>query len=225
VTWARRWLPVLGAASVAFLAAVLLPIAEWLRQLQAWIGSLGTAAPIVYAFIYVLAALAFVPGSVLTVGAGLLFGFWRAFLIVWLSATIAAALAFLIARHWARPAVARWAAKNERFQAIDRAIEKKGALVVLLLRLSPLVPFSLSNYLYGLTAVSFRSYVLASGLGMLPGTALYVYLGSVGRAVGEKRTLAEWVLLFAGLAATAVVTILISRAAKKELDKTAVPAS
>jgi uncharacterized membrane protein YdjX (TVP38/TMEM64 family) len=221
---ARPWRIVgLVAALVAVIAAVrLLPVVEVLTAFQGRVAGLGAWGMVLYALVYVLAALLFVPGSVLTIGAGLVFGFWRGALVVSAASTSAAALAFLIARHLARPAVERWAKGNDRFGAVDRAIEKKGALVVLLLRLSPVVPFNLSNYLFGLTPVRFRSYVLASWIGMMPGTALYVYLGSAGRAVGEKRTPAEWALLAAGIVATAAVTILVGRVANRELTKAAV---
>jgi uncharacterized membrane protein YdjX (TVP38/TMEM64 family) len=139
--------------------------------------------------------------------------------IVSFASTAAAALAFLIARYAARSRVERLARGNERFRAIDRAIGENGWKVVGLLRLSPLIPFSLSNYLYGLTSVRFLPYLVASWAGMLPGTLLYVALGAAGKTVGEKgeRSPWEWVLLGAGLLATAAVTVLLARVAKKEL--------
>jgi uncharacterized membrane protein YdjX (TVP38/TMEM64 family) len=143
---------------------------------------------------------------------------------VWIGATAGAALAFLIARHVARERVEKVARKREDFRAIDRAIGEKGWKIVALLRLSPLVPFSLSNYLYGLTAIRFGPYVLASALAMLPGTVLYTYLGVAGRAAaaastGERRSPLEWVALGAGLAATVVATVLVTRIARRELRK------
>jgi uncharacterized membrane protein YdjX (TVP38/TMEM64 family) len=226
VTAVRSRVAVAITAVVAVaLAARLLPIVALLHAFQDRMSGLGVVGLVLYAVVYVVAAVLFVPGSVLTLGAGLAFGFWRAFFVVSAASTTAAALAFLIARHLARSAVERWAMNSPRFQAIERAIAARGGLVVLLLRLSPVVPFSLSNYLYGLTPVRFGIYVLASWIGMIPGTALYVYLGSVGRAVGETRTPAEWALLAGGIAATAAVTVLIGRAAKKELAKAAVPTS
>lgn len=218
--------PVIVAA-VAFLVAGALalrwtPIGPALHDFEAYTAHLGAWGMVVYAVGYVVAVLLFVPGSVLTIGAGLVFGFWKGMLVVSVASTMAAAVAFLIARHLAREAVERRVQQSRRFGAIDRAVREKGALVVFLLRLSPLVPFSLSNYLYGLTAVSFGRYVLASWIGMLPGTALYVYLGSAGRVIGEKKTPGEWALLAAGLVATALVSVVVARAAKQELARTAV---
>ena len=206
-------------ALAAAVAARVLPLVSWLRELQDHVAHMGGVGLVLYAVVYWVAVLLFVPGSVLTIGGGLVFGFWKGMLVVSIASNAAAASAFLIARHLARDAVERQARKNPRFGAIDRAVQKRGALVVFLLRLSPLVPFSLSNYLYGLTAVRFGPYLVASWIGMLPGTALYVYLGSAGRAVGEKKTPSEWALLAAGLVATAAVTIVIGRAARRELAR------
>jgi len=141
--------------------------------------------------------------------------------IVSLASTAAAGLAFLIARHLARARVEKLARRNPKFAALDKAVGRNGWKVVGLLRLSPLIPFSLSNYLYGLTAVRFLPYVVASWVGMLPATVLYVYLGAAGRSIGEEgeRSPWEWALLGAGLLATAAVTVILARLAKRELKR------
>ena len=169
-----------------------------------------------------MAVLLFVPGSVLTIGAGLVFGLLWGTVIVSVASTAAAALAFLIARYLARDRVEALAKRNEKFRAIDQAIRDKGWRVVALLRLSPLVPFSVSNYLYGLTPVSFGPYVLASWIAMLPATVLYVWIGAAGKAAadasgGQGRSPLEWALLGAGLVATAVVTVMITLTARRQL--------
>lgn len=201
----------------------LLPVAAWLKDFQDWISGLGPLGAVLYGLAYVAAALLFVPGAILTLGAGYLFGIGWGLVIVSLAATTTAALAFLIARYAARDRVEKLARKNEKFAAVDRAIGKNGWKVVALLRLSPLIPFSLSNYLYGLTSVRFLPFVVASWAGMLPGSLLYVALGAAGKNVGEKgeRSPWEWALLGAGLLATAAVTVLLARVAKKELKGTA----
>jgi len=222
---ARRvpWRALLLAAAVVALLVLsrVLPVERWLTAFQRWVEGLGFWAPLIYGAVYVLAAVLLVPGALLTVGAGLLFGVARGTVLVVVAATSAAALAFLIARHLARARVERWAARNPRFQAIDAAIREQGWKVVVLLRLSPLVPFSVSNYLYGLTAVRFWPYVLASAIGMIPGALLYVSIGAAGRAAagGGGRSPLEWALLGLGLAATAVATVLVGRAARRELRK------
>lgn len=222
VPW--KWIA-LGVVGVGlFVAWRALPVKDWLESFQAWISGLGPLGGALYGLVYVAAALLFVPGAVLTLGAGFAFGLGWGTVIVSAASTTAAALAFAIARYVARRRVENLANNNEKFHAIDRAIAKSGWKVVALLRLSPLVPFSISNYLYGLTAVRFLPYVVASWIAMLPATFLYVYLGAAGRSLGEGRARSswEWVLLAVGLAATAAVTVLLARMAKRELGETRV---
>jgi uncharacterized membrane protein YdjX (TVP38/TMEM64 family) len=210
----------IGFGVVAIVVAVgVLPVQEWLKGFQIWVKGMGGAGMVLYGAVYVVAVLLFVPGIVLTLGAGFLFGLGWGIVLVSVASTLAAALAFLIARYFARGAVERLARNNPKFAAIDRAIGKEGWKVVALLRLSPLVPFSLSNYLYGLTSVRLGPYVATSWAAMLPATVLYVYLGAAGRTIGEKapRSPWEWVFLGTGLAATGVVTVLLTRRAKREL--------
>jgi len=216
-----KWVAAGALAVLLFVAARILPVQAWLRSFEDWVRGMGTAGMFLYAAVYVAAVVLFVPGIVLTLGAGFLFGLKWGVAIVSVSSTVAAALAFLIARYAARGAVERIARRNPRFAAIDRAIGREGWKVVALLRLSPLVPFSLSNYLYGLTRVRFAPYVATSWVAMLPATVLYVYLGAAGRTIGEKAEKSpwEWALLALGLAATAAVTVLLTRVARKELTK------
>ena len=215
-----RWIVLVAVIAALVVAARLLPVADWLRAFQAWVAQQGPLGGVLYAAVYVLAALLFVPGSVLTVGAGLLFGLGWGTVIVSVASTTAAALAFLIARYLARARVEALARRNRSFGAIDRAIREKGWRIVALLRLSPLVPFSIGNYLYGLTPVAFWPYVLASWIAMLPGTVLYVYLGAAGKAAtGGGRSPLEWALLVAGLLATALVTVMVTRAARRQLAR------
>ena len=163
----------------------------------------------------------FIPGSVLTLGAGAIFG------VVWgsgyvsISSTLAATCAFLVGRYLARDAIARKIEGNERFAAIDKAVAREGWKIVGLTRLSPVFPFTLLNYAFGLTQVKLRDFVLASWIGKMPGTVMYVYLGSLAKAAsGERtRTTGEWVLYGVGLLATAVVTVFVTRIAKKALAR------
>lgn len=216
-----KWIAVGVAIAGVIAAGRLLPVAAWTKDLEGWISGLGAAGYLAFYAIYVAAALLFVPGSVLTIAGGFLFGLGRGTAIVWAAATTAAALAFLIARHAARGAVEARARKDKRFTALDEAIGERGFKIVALLRLSPAVPFSLSNYFYGLTAVRFWPYIAASGLAMLPGTLLYVYLGAAGKAAahGEGRTTLENVYLALGLAATVAVTVYLTRVARKALKE------
>ncbi len=182
---------------------------------------LGPWGPAVFALAYILAALLLVPGLALTLSAGTLFGVAMGTALVSVASTAAAALAFLIGRFLARDAVAARIAGNESFAALDRALGRDGWKIVALARLSPLFPYTLLNYAFGLTRVKFPHYVLASWLSMLPGTMLYVYLGSLARAgarSGEKTPL-EWATYGVGLLATLAVTVFITRAAKKAMQE------
>lgn len=217
-----KWVALALCAVGLFVLARVAPVDRWLEALRGWVDSLGAWGPVVYGLVYVLAALLFVPGAAVTLVAGPVFGLWLGTAVVSVASTTAAALAFLIARHVAREAVARRLAGNQRLEALDAAIERGGWRIVGLLRLSPLVPFSVGNYLYGLTGVAFWPYLLASWVGMLPGTFMYVYLGHAGArgleaASGGESSTGELVLTGVGLAATVAVTVYVTRLAMKEL--------
>jgi uncharacterized membrane protein YdjX (TVP38/TMEM64 family) len=217
-----KWLLYLGAVMVLLAAAKYFNVHDLLKQALDWVGRLGPWGPAIFIAIYVVATVLLIPGSVLTLGAGAVFGLIRGTLIVSVASTLAATAAFLIGRYLARAAVARKIEGNEKFIAIDRAVAAEGWKVVLLTRLSPVFPFTLLNYAFGLTQVKLGHYVLASWIGMLPGTVMYVYLGSLANvsAAQSARTPAEWALYGVGLLATVVVTIFVTRIARKALSKT-----
>ena len=127
-----------------------LPTDQWLRAFNEWVGGVGAWGIVIFIVVYVIATILLVPGSALTVGAGFVFGLGWGLLAVSLGSTIGAALAFLITRFVAREKITSIAKKNESFGRIDAAIGEQGAKLVFLLRLSPLIPFNLSNYFYGL---------------------------------------------------------------------------
>ncbi len=217
-----KWIAA-GAAVLALIASWhFLPLQDWLKALEDRIDGMGVLGGILYTAVYVVAALLFVPGSILTLGAGYLFGVAGGMAVVWTAATASGALGFLIARYLARDQVERLARRNPKFGALDAAIGKNGWKAVGLLRLSALVPFSLSNYFFGLTSVDFIPYVAATAVGMIPGSFFYVYLGAAGKSLGETghRTPAEWAVLGAGAVATAVTAVIVARVAKKHLKST-----
>jgi uncharacterized membrane protein YdjX (TVP38/TMEM64 family) len=176
---------------------------------------------VIFVGLYLVATVLFVPGSVLTLGAGAVFGVALGSVCVSISATLGATAAFLVGRYLARDAIARKIAKNEDFATIDRAVADEGWKIVLLTRLSPVFPFTLLNYAFGLTRVKLSHYVVASWLGMIPGTVMYVYLGSlINVGAGRRqRTTGEWVLYGVGLLATVIVTVFVTRLARKALAK------
>ncbi len=195
--------------------------------LLAWAKGAGLAGALVFGLVYVAGTLLFLPGSVLTLGAGFLYGLLGGLAVVVPGSVLGATLAFVLGRTVLRKPVVRLLKRHPRFQAVDQAVGEQAFRVVLLLRLSPVVPFNLLNYGLGVTRVPFGTYVLASVLGMLPGTVLYVYLGSLLTSATEllsgHRPASGWAqkALFAGgLVATALVVVLVGRAARRALDKT-----
>lgn len=198
-----------------------------LEHFQHWVAGLGAWGPIAFVLGYAAATVAFAPGAVLTLAAGPIFGVVAGTAYVFLAATLGSALAFLAARHVVRASIERRVAGNERFAAIDRAIARDGRRIVFLLRLSPVFPFNLLNYALGLTRIGFGDYCMAS-VGMIPGTVLYVYLGSLGgqaavaASAGGESQLLSWGVRLLGFAATVVVTVLVTRIARRALAEAAV---
>jgi uncharacterized membrane protein YdjX (TVP38/TMEM64 family) len=217
---------VLGLVVIGLLVAMkFLPVQQWLKSFNDWVSQMGVAGIFIFIGVYVAATVLLAPGLILTIGAGFAFGLWKGFLAVSAGATLGAALAFLVARFVARDKIEAMAKGNDKFRKIDTAIGKQGAKLIFLLRLSPVIPFNLSNYLYGLTSVKFWPYVLASWIGMMPGTLLYVYLGTVGKVGleaskgGGGRSPAEYAFLGVGLIATVIVTVIVTRVAKRALKE------
>lgn len=225
---AGKWPTVLRWGSVILIVLSLLIITRWLpidramEALRDWVAGLGVWGPVVLAAVYVVATILFVPGTILTLAAGAVFGLPVGMVAVSIGSTAGASLAFLIARYAARDKIAAMASKNRRFGAIDRAIGEGGWKIVALLRLSPAIPFNLQNYLYGLTPIRFWPYVLTSWIAMLPGTFLYIYLGHVTGAAldpDRERGWGEWAMLVIGLLATVAVTVYVTRLARHKLQE------
>ena len=214
----------LGAVLVLIVALVVVfPVGDWIEAGAAWAQGQGTTGLLVFAALYAVATVFAVPGSALTLIAGGAFGFAAGAAAVWLGATVGLALAFLVARRLARERVTRWLATKPSFAAVDRAVAAEGWKIVFLTRLTPVFPFTVLNYAYGLTGVSFAGYLAASATGILPGTLLYLYLGSsVARAVAGDSDPFEAGLRIVGLAAFVLVTVLITRIARKALREAGV---
>lgn len=218
----------LAAVAMALLAGLRSRAARLLidRLIDAF-AALGPSSIPLFAAAYAIAAILFLPGSALTIGAGIVYGLLWGSVAVSCGATLGAAGAFLVARYLARSRVERWAAKSPRFAAIDAAVGREGWKIVLLTRLSPVFPYNLLNYLYGLTQVRFGPYVLASWIGMIPGTILYVYLGFAGREVARAasgrtdRPLGRYLFWGIGLLATLLVTLYVTRLARRALRERA----
>jgi len=215
-TW---WRPALLVATVLLMLVLarIFGIGERLGALRDWIEGLGPWGPVAFFFLYAAAVVAAIPGSVLTVLAGTLFGSVLGVVVVIHAATLGASLAFLIARYFARDAIARRLATNERFQRLDRLTEEHGAIIVALTRLVPLFPFNLLNYGFGLTRVPFWTYVFWSYLCMLPATILFV-VGADAFTEGLAQGRVPWGLLGAMIVAGLILTFLI-RFARRRLKE------
>jgi uncharacterized membrane protein YdjX (TVP38/TMEM64 family) len=204
--------------------AVVLPVKEWIRWFIEWVQHLGPLGVVVFILAYALATVLFLPGWIFTVSAGLIYGIVGGTLVALGGAVIGATLSFLVARYLLRKNVEEFVRKDPKLKAIDQAIGQNGWKIIGLLRLSPLIPFNLSNYFYGITSIPLSAYVLVSAICMIPGTLLYAYLGAIGKAgiSGGKggHSIWQYVLLGVGLVATIAVTILVSRIAKNALKKT-----
>ncbi|MDA8017453.1 MAG: TVP38/TMEM64 family protein [Thermoanaerobaculia bacterium] len=223
-----RWKLIAGASVVLILA-----VSVWLYGAQirdgvgaflSWVDGLGAWAPLVFVAGYALATVALVPGSLLTLAGGVLFGLVKGTAYVFVAASIGSGMAFLIARYLAREGLESKLESRKKFQVIDRTIGNDGLKVVFLLRLVPFFPFVWLNYGLGLTRVRLRDYLLG-GFGMLPGTFLYVFYGD---AIGSLAALGSgarpeaggerWLLLGVGLVAAIVVTTWITRQARQALE-------
>ena len=223
----RRAIPY---AKIAIGLLVLLAIVQfgheagvYVPHFAQWVETLGPWGPAAFIVGYAVAVVAFVPGSVLTLAAGAIFGLAQGTLVVFLGATLGSIAAFLVSRYMARDAVARRVEGDRRFTAIDSAVERQGRQIVFLLRLSPIFPFSLLNYALGLTRVRLADYALAS-FGMLPGTLLYVYSGKVAGELaalagnaGVQRGASYYAVVGLGFLATVIVTVIVTRVARRAL--------
>ncbi len=194
---------------------------DLLRHTLQWIESLGLAGGVAFIALYIVAAVAFLPGSILTLGAGAVFGVWLGVIYVFVGATLGSIAAFLVGRYLARGWISKKIEKNPNFAAIDQAVANEGFKIVLLTRLSPLFPFNLLNYAFGITGVSLKAYALGS-IGMLPAIVLYVYIGSLAgdlARIGTEPTepAMQWAMRLIGLMATVAVTVYVTRVAQKAL--------
>lgn len=210
---------------IVIAAAAFFPLNSWLHHFLDWVRVLGPLGMVVYAFVYVLGTVLLIPGTALTLGSGFLFGVAWGTILVSLASVTGASLAFLIARTFGREWTRKRIERYPKFKLIDNAIGNSGFKLVLLMRLDPVfLPFAVLNYALGLTRVRFRDYVVASWIGMLPASALYVYLGSSAKNLsdllqGKVASAGPWpqVLFWAGLIAAAALVFILTRIAHQAL--------
>ncbi|OKH14780.1 TVP38/TMEM64 family protein [Fischerella major NIES-592] len=224
-----KLLMVSGLVAITVVATKQFNVQELLRTSLIWVESLGSCGVAAFIVIYNVATILFIPGTLLTMSGGVLFGVVWGSVYVAIAATLGATWAFLIGRYLCRDVVCRMIQGNAKFKAIDKAVAQEGFKIVLLTRLSPVLPFNLLNYAFGVTQVSLRDYILGS-LGMIPGTVMYVYLGSLvgdlamlgkpDQSSSPETQIIQWVIRGVGLMATVAVTIYLARLAKKALNTT-----
>jgi uncharacterized membrane protein YdjX (TVP38/TMEM64 family) len=220
-----------GLVVLLIIATKHFDLRELLQASLYWVDSLGVLAPIVYMIIYNVATLLFIPGSLLTLKGGCLFGLLLGSIYVTIAAMFGAICAFLIGRYLSRDWVCKQIESNDKFKAINQAVKREGWKIVLLTRLSPIFPFNLLNYVFGVTQVSLKDYVLGS-IGMIPATLVYVYIGSLASDLATvnmsnqptttETQIAQWVIRIIGLIATIAVTVYITHLANKALDESIV---
>jgi uncharacterized membrane protein YdjX (TVP38/TMEM64 family) len=210
-----------GEASQGFFAQ----LQNQLVSTLAWIDSLGAIAPIAFIALYVVVTVAFVPASIITLGAGVVFGVVQGSIYVFIGAMLGATAAFLVGRYVARDWVGKKIAGNPKFKSIDEAIAREGGKIIFLIRLSPAFPFNLLNYALGLTKVSLKDYVVGT-TGIIPGTIMYVYLGSLagnlatlGAGEAPSNPAITWAIRIIAFIATVAVTVYVTRVARKALQE------
>lgn len=219
---------IISLVAIGVIIAKNFNLKELLQTWFIWIESLGFMGAIAFIAIYNLATLLFVPGSILTMKGGCLFGVFWGSVYVLIAATLGAIWAFLLGRYLSREWVCRQINKYPQFQAINRAVAQQGWKIVLLTRLSPIFPFNLLNYAFGVTQISLKDYILGS-IGMIPGTVMYVYIGYLAgdlatldlsnRPTTTETQILQWIIRIIGLIATIAVTLYMTRLAKKALDR------
>jgi uncharacterized membrane protein YdjX (TVP38/TMEM64 family) len=200
-----------------------LPIGTWLKAFQTYVKNLGALGYLLYIAVYAICVVAFIPASILTLGAGAIFGFIGGTIVVVIGATIGATLAFLLARTVMRKRIASMTESNKKFRALDQAIANEGMKIVFLVRLAVVFPFTWVNYAFGLTAIPLWRYVLATFVGIIPATAAFVFASSAATkaATGGTSNIAKIVYIAGGVVAI-IVSVMIGRIATKAIARAGV---
>ncbi len=199
---------------VAFVSALWWrePLSSGLTELVGTVHELGVVGAVAFVGLYVAITVAALPASIITLAAGLFYGPYGGAALVLVSSVTGAVCAFLLARTWLRPMIERRFGSGAVLQYLVRESERDGMRLVFLLRLSPVVPFSLLNYTLGLTGVTLRDYILASVIGMIPGILLYSHLGASLRSLSSvSGASAPGWLFWVGIGATFLATLVLGR--------------
>jgi len=221
----RRWWPWAVGGSVLLLLCLgwfFLPLRGWIDALSSWLQGLGLWGAAILVLIVVMMTFLPLPDWPLPIAAGYVYGVW-AFPMVYLGIAFASAVAFLSARYLARDKFSALLAGRPKYRALDKAVTKNGWQMVLLLRLSPVVPFNLQNYAFGVTGITFIEYVGATLVGIIPGVAIYVYFGIFGKGLSDSPGPLDWVLVGVGVLATIALGVLVARKTKVAFEGSGQP--
>lgn len=190
------------------------PIADFIEAMQRRVMNLGAWAALCYPLLFAVCNILLLPGGLLAIGGGFFFGLWWGFVIVFTGNLLATAVSFALSRSIARRWFRRKLLRNETLRALGPAVERESSKIILLSQLHPFFPTSLLNYIFGLTRIAFRSYMLWASIGRIPGLFLYVYVGTLGqlavrimRGDSYPRTIEYWV--WGGVFVTTILLLLV----------------
>jgi uncharacterized membrane protein YdjX (TVP38/TMEM64 family) len=198
---------------------------DWLAPVVLKLAELGAWGPVLFVLLYIAAAVTLAPAFFLTVAAGAMFGVWRGSVIVFIGASLGASTVYLLGQPLSRSRLMARVTRDRRVAAVREAVAGEGAWLMFLLRLSPLVPFNILNYALALSGVRYADFALAL-IGMIPAIIMYTYYGKV---VGDVAALAAgvapprgpeyWALLVVGLVAIFISTTMITKAARRAVER------
>lgn len=216
---ARTWIGIGLACVLAVAVVALLPLKDWSLELELALEDRGfVMALVIYCAVSTVATLLLVPAWIFPLIAGAVFGPLWGLVAALVSALASALLAFLAARYVLRAPVERAARRSRTFKALDRAVAREAWKIVALVRMSPVLPSGMKSYFFGLTRVRLVEYAAASLLGMLPGVALKVYVGSAGRWAVVHGGAVNWAVFGAAIGAMIALAFLLARIARKAID-------
>lgn len=221
----RNFILLAVASLLGFVALIgawfLLPMDEWLQHFSQWAQGLGTTGVVIVSIAYVICTVLLVPGVALTLAVAVAYGWW-ALAICFFGGMTAALISFLISRYLARERVKRFLDKHPAMKAVDTVAHEESFKTIVLARLTPVTPFAVENYAFGVTGVRLGSFLLATAIGIIPGTIQNVWIGVIGRTAAEGSAgMMNWVLLTVGLVATIVLTVWMTRQAKIRMKQQA----
>ena len=220
-----KWLIWFSLGLILVLLAYYVELEQALTSLLQWVDSLGTLGAIAFVAIYIIATTICIPGSIMALAGGALFGKLMGTILVFVSGFLGACCAFGLGRYLLSDWVKKQLEKNSYLKAVNRLVVTEGWKIACLLHLSPIVPFNLLNYVLGTSEITYPNFLLATSVGILPGVILYVFLGStigdltmvmMGKSDSANSTI-QWVISAIGILATVALTIYLAKIARQHI--------